>query len=156
MISENIAVEVNAFNFQYDVKGSSEGLSKGSLTISPVGISLQGRLPVTPYLVPYVVAGGSYYLNEFNVSEQLVNDWASLGFDLEEKVESGMGYHVGIGLDFFVNRNFALNVDGRYFMNNTEGSWSIVDQITDEEVTGKFDNLDMNSIFVGFGLKLVF
>lgn len=156
MISKNIAVEVNAFHFQHDVKGSSEGLSKGILTINPVGISLQGRLPITPYLVPYVVAGGSYYLNEFNLDEKILDDWASLGFDLEEKVESGMGYHVGAGLDFFVSRNFALNLDGKYFINNMEGSWSIVEQNTSEEVSGQFDNLDMSSIFVGFGLKLVF
>ena len=59
-------------------------LSKGKLAVMPLQLSLMARFPVGAKIVPYVAAGGGYYLNSFTLDAALVESWDDLGIDLEE------------------------------------------------------------------------
>lgn len=160
IVSRNIAFEINGFSSQREVEGSPDLLSKGTLTVNPLGVNLQVRFPVgdrsSPNFVPYIVGGGNYCQNTFNLDDQITSNWNNLGFNVEESVENGIGFNIGAGLDYFVSENFAINVDGRYYINNSKGNWSLTDQKSNGEVSGSFDEINLNSIFIGLGLKYFF
>ncbi len=136
---EYLAVEITGQYFGPKVESSDEGLSKGKLSIMPIQLSLQGRYPFSGgRLVPYLELGGGYYLNNFTVDGDLAGNWERVGFKLEEKVESAMGFHFGAGLDFYVIRNLSLGLGFKYCLAKMKGSWSLTDIASSTEVSGDY------------------
>lgn len=155
-ISKNFSIELSGLRVLYDVEGSAGGLSNGELSVIPIQLSVQARFPVTSRFVPYIFGGGGYYINSFTLDEEIINTWDALGFDVEETIENSFGYHVGAGLDFFISGNIGINVNLKYCLVETKGSWSLTDQIGGTVVSGDLENLSLNSIMVGAGLKFSF
>ncbi|MFW6128840.1 MAG: OmpW family outer membrane protein [Candidatus Aminicenantaceae bacterium] len=154
-IMEYVAVEVSGMMFQSDVEGDVSGLSQGSLSSIPIQLSIQGRFPVGE-IVPYVSGGAGYFLNSFTLNEELVNNWDSLGFDIEESVDPSFGFHFGAGVDVFFSPNIGLNLDFKYCIASMEGSWKLTDQATSTEVSGTLSDLNLNSMIFTAGLKFCF
>jgi len=138
------------------VEGDPEALSKGKLSVMPIQLSIQARFPISWRFLPYLVGGGGYYLNRFNLDQEITDAWDALGFDIEEKVENAIGYHIGAGIDLFISKNIALNADVRYFITKIKGSWTLTDQIIGTETSGDLEDLNLNSLVFGGGLKFYF
>jgi len=157
-ITKNIGIEVSGFRYQTSAKESDDvtRLSKGKLATIPLQLSLVGRFPLNPMVVPYVLAGGGYYLNTFDLDGNIVGNWSDLGFDADEKVDNAFGFHFGAGLDYFINPNIAVGVNGRYCIVKGKGSWLLRDQVTGEEIKGNLANLSLNSIILVLSLKYFF
>jgi len=98
------------------------------------------RFPVGAKIVPYVAAGGGYYLNTFTLDSALVESWDDLGIDLEETIENVFGFHLGAGLDYFIKPNIAVGGPTvKYCLAKTKGSWTMKEQVffgRDERVLG--------------------
>lgn len=156
-ITKNIGIELKGLMFQSTVEQEElEGLSPGKFTFTPVQVSLQGRFPVGEKIVPYVEAGVSFYLNSFEIDSEIADGWNALGFDIEEKVETALGYNLGIGIDYFFTSNLALNANVGYCLSEAEGTWSITDQASGTQATGDFPGLHFSNIMLGIGLKYYF
>jgi opacity protein-like surface antigen len=155
--TKNIGIELKGLMFQSTVEQEElEGLSPGKFTFTPVQVSLQGRFPVGEKIVPYVEAGVSFYLNSFEIDSEIADGWNALGFDIEEKVETALGYNLGIGIDYFFTNNLALNANFGYCLSEAEGTWSITDQVSGTQATGDFPGLHFSNIMLGIGLKYYF
>jgi opacity protein-like surface antigen len=152
-IMKYLALEVRIPYFQSDVAESLGGLGSGQLRNLTFMLSVQARYPLTARLVPYLVGGGDYHWNKFSLNDGIKNYWNNLGFTAEENFDHSFGFHVGAGLDFFLLRNIALNVDVRYYMANLKGTWSMADQINQQEVSGPIESLKLNSIQAGISVK---
>ncbi|UCE22235.1 MAG: outer membrane beta-barrel protein [Candidatus Aminicenantes bacterium] len=155
-IIEYLSLEVSGLRFRNDVEGSFEGLSKGKLTVMPIQLSIQARLPVTRQFVPYIQGGGGYYLNSFALDGEISDTWDALGFDVEEKIENSFGYHFGAGLDFFITEKIAISADFKYCIVKSKGSWSLTDRISGTVTSGDLENLNLNTMMFGVGLKFCF
>jgi outer membrane protein W len=155
-ITKNIGLELKGLMFQSSVEGESEGLSTGKMTFVPIQLSIQGRFPVGKSFVPYVGLGACYYLSSFKVDSEIVDDWNALGFDIEEEVENTLGFHFGLGADYFFTKNLALNADVSYCLVKLKGSWSLTDQVSGAQVSGDLEDLNFNAIMLGIGLKYYF
>lgn len=155
-ITKNVSIELKGLSFQSDVEGDPEALSKGKLSVMPIQLSVQARFPISWRFLPYLVGGGGYYLNRFNLDEEITDAWDALGFDLEEKVENAIGYHLGAGIDLFITKNIALNADVRYCIAKIKGSWTLTDQTIGTETSGVLEDLNLNSLIFGGGLKFYF
>ncbi len=95
-------------------------------------------------------------MNKFNLDEEITDSWDALGFDIEEKVENAIGYHIGAGIDIFITKNIALNADVRYCMAKIKGSWTLTDQVISTSISGDIENLSLNSLIFGGGFKFYF
>jgi opacity protein-like surface antigen len=155
-ITKNVSIEFKGLSFQSDVEGNPEALSKGKLSVIPIQLSIQAIFPISWRFLPYLLGGGGYYLNRFNLDEEIIDAWDALGFDIEEKVENAIGYHFGAGIDLFITKNIALNADVRYFITTIKGSWTLTDQIIGTENSGSLEDLNLNSLILGGGLKFYF
>ena len=155
-ITKNVSIELKGLSFQSDVEGNPEALSKGKLSVIPIQLSIQARFPISWRFLPYLLGGGGYYLNRFNLDKEIIDAWDALGFDIEEKVENAIGYHFGAGIDLFITKNIALNADVRYFIAKIKGSWTLTDQAIGTETSGVIEDLNLNSLIFGGGLKFYF
>jgi outer membrane protein W len=155
-VIKNISIELGGLRFQSNVEGDPEGLSKGKLSMMPIELSLQARFPISGRFVPYLLGGGDYYLNRFALDKEIIDAWSALGFDMEEKMDNFIGYHIGAGIDLFFTENIALNFDCRYCIAKTKGSWILTDQISGAQASGSLENLNLNSLMFGGGLKFCF
>jgi opacity protein-like surface antigen len=155
-VMKHLAIELRVPYNQSNVSGSVGGLSSGRLSSLSLMLSLQGRYPIKGRLVPYVVAGGDYHLNKFNLNDEIMNFWNDLGYNIQESVDHTFGFHLGAGLDFFMFKNIVFNLDVRYFTANMKGNRTLAHQISQEVSSGAIDNLKLNSLQAGISMKLYF
>ncbi len=132
---------------------SADGLYGGDLTSTALMLSLQYQFELSPKFKPYLGAGVGYYLNSFVVDDGLT--WITLGFNIEDEVDSVVGFHFGLGADFFLNPSFALNLDARYCIASLKGTYTITGITSGISNSGDIEG-DLNHIVVGAGIKYMF
>lgn len=152
---KNIALELNISRFRSGVKQSFPLLSKGTIYYVPFQLSFLWRVPLKR-IVPYVSLGGNYYIANFVLDAETYKTWSLLGFDIGETIRNMFGFHFGAGLDFFLGENIALNIDMKYNVAKTSGTWSMKDLLSDVSTSGDIKNIKLNSLFILAGLKLLF
>jgi len=99
---------------------------------------------------------GYYFVRKFELDSKLVQSWNALGFNISEKLESAPGLHAGGSVDVRLTERFAVNFDMRYCRIASKGSWSQVDRISGETVSGSNDRVKLDMIMAGIGLKFSF
>jgi len=157
-ITKNIGLEVSGLRFQTTAKETDDEtkLSKGKLAVMPLQLSLVARFPVGAKIVPYVAAGGGYYLNTFTLDSALVGSWDNLGIDIDETIDNAFGFHLGAGLDYFIKPNIAVGASVKYCLAKTKGSWTMKEQVSSEETSGTLNDLKLNAFVFGASLKYFF
>ncbi|MBN2398875.1 MAG: outer membrane beta-barrel protein [Candidatus Aminicenantes bacterium] len=155
-LSKNIAIELAGLFIYGSGESDPETLYEGKLAIMPMQLSLLGRFPISRKLTPYILAGGSYFLNRFALDRSVANGWDDLGITLTQQIDNVFGFHLGAGLEFAMASAWSLVVDARYCVGNTQGDWIIRDNISGVETDGTFSNLDLNTLFFSIGLKYFF
>jgi outer membrane protein W len=155
-ISKNIAVELAAIYQKGNVAGDPNSLSKGKLTTMPLQLSVMGRFPVGKKLTPYVLAGGSYFLNSFALDSSIADDWKTLGFTLTEKVDPAFGFHFGGGFELALGKTLAADIGVRYCLAKTKGNWSMTDDKSTSETSGTTGDLKLDTLTFAVGLKYFF
>jgi outer membrane protein W len=153
-VTKHLAIELRVPYFQNNVMGKLHGLSSGRLSSLSMMLSVQGRYPIKNRFVPYLVAGGDYHLNTFNLKEETTNHWNDRGFNIQESVNHTLGLHFGAGLDVFLVENIALNLDVRYYTTKLTGERTLVNQISQETTSIMIDNVKLNSLQAGLSIKL--
>jgi opacity protein-like surface antigen len=155
-ITRYLALELRVPYYKSNVTGTTGGLSSGQFQAVSFTLSVQVRYPIKNLIVPYLVGGGDYHLNKFTLANEIVNSWNALGFDIEESVEHSFGFHFGGGLDVFIMRGLALNLDVRYYTASMRGDWRLADTFSQVESTGPIDSIKLNSIQAGISVKFYF
>lgn len=159
--SSNFGIEIAGFRFQSKVDEPAEAdretsLSKGKLTVMPVQLSLLVRFPLSQSLTPYVLAGGGYFLNKYTIDSGVQGDWENLGFTISEKIDNGIGFHFGAGLDVFFSSKLAVGAVVKYCLSTPKGSWAIKETVSNVEASGELKDLKLKPFIVGLGLKYFF
>jgi outer membrane protein W len=154
--SKNIAIELAGMVLKTNVEKDPNTLSKGKLTTMPLQLSLLGRFPISSKLTPYVLAGGSYFLNSFTLDSAVVNGWNAVGFTLTEKIDNAFGFHFGGGLEFALGKALSAGVDVRYCLAQAKGNWSMKDNKSSSETNGTFSGFKLNTMILAVGLGYFF
>jgi len=164
---EGTAVSLNFFytfnpDFRMELRGGymsvksdnePTGLSQGTLKVIPLQLSLQYRFKMSAKLIPYLTIGVGYYINSFDLEKG--TDWQTLGYEISDEVDSGLGFHGGLGLDYFFSPSVAFTLDARYNLAKLKGTYSIREVVTGITNTGGLD-VPLNHFTVGAGLKFLF
>jgi outer membrane protein W len=152
-LNKQLRVELKGYFSPIDVENDPEGLSAGTLNVIPLQLSLQYRLRISRRFIPYVGAGVGYYLS--NLSVENSDEWQRLGFNINQEVDSSLGYHFGAGIDYFINSNMAINVDARYCIASFDGSYTITEEVSGISHGGNIEG-EHNHLFFGAGIKFLF
>ncbi len=148
------AIELSGIRYESSVVGSGDGLSKGTLAVLPLEVSLKGQLPLSGgRFTPYFAVGAGYSIYQFTLDPQIAADWEKVGFRITEKLDNSIGFHFGAGLEVALNRSLALVFDARFRFAEGNAAWTMTDQTGNEEISGNLEKLDQGSIVLGIGLK---
>lgn len=154
VLIENFSIELIGLNSTTEVTKSEENdLSKGTLKSIPLQLSIKYQFTKESKFVPYILAGADYILYNHDVN---LPEWENMGFNISEKVDNAIGFHGGLGFDFFISDNIALNIDGRYVTSKTNLNSTILDTKSDVSVTKEIKDLKMDLIIATVGLKIYF
>ena len=158
-INTNLSVELSLGQAVLDVKPGDIPVDLGEATVMPLQVTAQYRVPSGNIpLSPYVGAGLGYYFNNFDLSDDVKDAIAfkrltDPTFDVDADIDDSFGFHIDAGVDYFVNSNFALNLDARYFWSEADATMTT----TELGVTDKGDDeIDLDSFIIGVGAKYFF
>jgi outer membrane protein W len=119
--SKNIAIELAGLYVSGNGENDPNTLPAGKLTIMPIQLSLLGRFPLGRKLTPYVLAGGSYFLNSFTLDSLVAAGWNNLGITLTDKAHNAFGFHFGAGMEYKLSQALSIALDLRYFLGKAKG-----------------------------------
>ncbi|MBA4393065.1 MAG: hypothetical protein C0407_05885 [Desulfobacca sp.] len=146
--------------------------SDGNLEWETYMYGLQFRLPLFhPAVIPYILGGVTYNKASFKEnnwwrygfpSQASYNDWVGQGNRMQDytdyrriiKAEDSWGAQLGLGVDYFLWKHLALNLDFRYHIVQSNLTFQLADSRgVFSEQHGTFN---MSSWILGLGLKYFF
>jgi len=155
-LSSKLGVEVSGILYQSEVTGDPDGLSDGKLGVTALQLSLKGSFPLNDKMTPYAVGGVNYHLNSFSLDDGPAAEWEALGFSVEESVDSGIGFHAGLGLDYSLQPQLIVNLDVRYILATGTGTWKLTEAVTGTQTGEDLDDLGLSAVVATVGLKYCF
>lgn len=139
-----------------DVENEALGVKWATIEAIPISATLQfrwvSRKPdELKWIVPYVCIGGGYSI--LNIEERSEFRRARAPATVELEVDDALFFHLGGGLDIFLTKNLALNLEARY-------SWAKMDIDETQSVGGTSQTLgeriNLNAASIGAGFKFYF
>jgi outer membrane protein W len=126
-----------------------DSIGTGNLTLISANLNLDYYFISSPSFGLYLKTGVGYSFNEFSPT----GVYEDLGFTIEEELDNSIQFIFGAGADFPLSDNIILNLDIRYNLNSTSGTWTTRDEISGAEVSG-VSEADLNFITVMLGIKI--
>ena len=153
-ITSQLSLELSGQQLTSEVTLEEDDLNSGTLIALPMQLSLRFQFTTSSRFVPYILAGVDYifYTHEVDLSE-----WEDVRFSGENEVKNSIGFHGGLGLEFFITPSLSLCLDGQYIYSKTEAEWTFSD-INNPGITasGEISNLQIDIIVATLGLKIYF
>ena len=157
-------------------RGLVRAHSDGDLEWSPIMLGLQFRWPhFHKSFVPYLLGGVSYNLVSFSEpgwyyygfpSPEAYESWLGQGNKPEDYPNNGYrrrispenvwGTFLGLGMDFFLSKNWALNLDWRYHWVQSNFTFSLGYSGGEEVASMEKGTFNLNTWVIGLGVKYFF
>jgi opacity protein-like surface antigen len=142
----------------------NEGLSwgDGELEWTPYILSLQMRVPNKTGFLPYLSLGVAYIRTNFNTYSWYANGYPDPNSTAQARGKKRFfhmepntwGWSLGAGTDYFITRNWALNLDIKYLLASASFDWGVtVNGALLDQGHGQFY---LDSFLVGLGVKYLF
>lgn len=157
-VTSNFSLELSLGRAVLDVEDEDiSGLNLGEITTVPLQLTAQYRIP-SGSASPYLGAGVGYYFNDFDTSDEAVDflrtDLGDPSLTAKIEADDSFGYHVNLGVDYFFNRNLAINLDARYFWTEVDGT--LKGTVFGIPFEGDLGELELDSSVVSAGIKYFF
>jgi len=149
-LSYYFSLEFSVAKSVIDLDATAIGSQKfdfGEVEQTPLLLTFRYHFLTGGMASPYVGVGIGHYYNDFELSDI---GRQTLGATTLASLENGYGLHIAGGVEYFINTNMALNLDGKYVWNRTDLNVTLPGQT---EV--KYD-LDLERFFFGIGIKYYF
>jgi opacity protein-like surface antigen len=152
-MNDNIALRGTLGYFGGDTK--VDLLSEGDFTMFSMEASVIVKARRSSNIIPYAGAGVGYYFPDNELSSNVENVGALLGFRLEEDIDEAFGFHVLAGLAVNLGQNLDLDLGVKYIVVKPDVEAKVTDLSTFQSVTVQ-DEVDLNTLFITAGLRLTF
>lgn len=175
-VSKYFAVEFAYYRFE-DMTLNTDllrGSSDGDIASSSYMLGLQFRWPhFHKDFVPYLLGGVSYNKNTFlkhnwyyygfpdpqtydtwTSQGNKPEDWPNNGYRRIHTVENSLGVALGLGLDYFLTKNWAINLDWRYHWTQANWTYQLIND--DGELRKNYSTVILDSWILGLSIKVFF
>lgn len=147
------SLELSVEHTKTDVDLGSSGifLNFGEISQTPVMLTAHVHFSTETNTVPYLGVGVGYFFNSFDFSSLVDTALAQTntsGVSLDP--DDSFGYHINGGLEFFLSKSAAFNIDLKYIWNSVDFDLKAPGYSTETY------EVDMNTFVVGLGIKFYF
>jgi len=105
--------------------------------------------------MPCFFVGAGSAQSKFEIDSQVTSPWENVGFTIKESAKGKTAFQIGGGIEFRLIKIFALGLDARYIIAKANGEWTLKDNRSDLQFSGKFVNLDFGGILFVIVLKII-
>ncbi len=143
-ISDNLSVTFDMTRRKTGITDEKTGYELGDVTTYSLVLSLQPRIPVSDYLVPYFDFGMGININAVS--------------DDDIRMDNTIAFKIGAGMDYFITEDFALNIKAAWIPNNTGWKYSRAEtrRINSSGIEVRKWNTDLDSLQVLLGVRYFF
>jgi outer membrane protein W len=144
----DLSLELSVDYTETDVELSALGLSgnAGEFESIPVILSLQTHLFTNTKVSPYLTIGVAYFFNDVDQNDSTIEFIYGPGAEID--VDNSLGFLLGGGIEFFISKRAAVNLDFKYI-------WTKVDAKVNVPGFTKVD-YEIDPFVVGLGIKYYF
>ena len=144
----DLSLELSVDYTETDVELSALGLSgdAGEFESIPVILSLQTHLFTNTKVNPYLTIGVAYFFNDVDQNDSTIEFIYGPGAEID--VDNSLGFLLGGGIEFFISKKAAVNLDFKYI-------WTKVDAKVNVPGFTKVD-YEIDPFVVGLGIKYYF
>ncbi len=154
-LTGNLMLLLNAGYVAGNTDADAEDFSGGKLHTVPLELSVRYQLKKEGKLIPWLSAGGGYYLNGFSLDGNIKKSYSDQGFEVTESVKNRLGLTLGAGIDYAAGSSVTLVLSVKYVNMSSPAGWSIKDVRSGVTRKGEFDSsLNQIRVMAGFGLNL--
>ncbi|MBM3293061.1 MAG: hypothetical protein FJY82_00905 [Candidatus Aminicenantes bacterium] len=147
-LGRGISLNGDVAFWQSRSRTSFRKLHEGTLTVSPLSISLRWELRPNAYFIPYLLAGGSYVF----ASHRLSAEAAAAGGRVEQRVESGTAFHLGLGARVPLTWRMSFFGEAAYVMRRAPGqtlTWEANQPVRRDDIW-----VNLHIVLLKFGLRV--
>jgi len=144
----NLSLELSVDHTEPDVELSALGLSgdAGEVESIPVFLSLRTHLSTNKKVNPYFTIGVGYFFNDIDQNDSTIKFIYGPGAEID--VDNSLGFLLGGGIEFFISKKAAVNLDFKYIWTEVEAEVN-VPGFTKED-------FEINPFVMGLGIKYYF
>ncbi|MBN1940505.1 MAG: outer membrane beta-barrel protein [Candidatus Aminicenantes bacterium] len=153
-LDPRFSLELGLRNWSLKSAGSVDGLSLGKLNVLPVEVALKARFPLGEKLTAFGEAAAGYAIHSFKLDEDLVDDYDSVGFEIDETCNGGLAVRLGAGIELVLSPKMSLDFTAGYTLLKGSGEWSITDVHSGETASGMLTGLSFDTLTLSLGLKI--
>jgi hypothetical protein len=122
-------------------------LYNGTLTLSPVLLSLQYNFHRNKFFFPYASVGGGYLFTRFKIGKYI----SIPEIRIDQRVDGGPAFYFGLGARIAFSESWSFIAEAAYLMRNASGETIISDMNLGVSKEKLWVNLHV--VFLKFGLR---
>lgn len=147
-LASDISLELSVDHTETDIDLYALGLSgnAGELEIIPVLLSLRMHIYTNTKVSPYLTIGGGYFFNDIAQNDSTIEFIYGPGAEID--VDNSLGYLLGGGIEYFISKKAAVNLDFKYIWTEVEAKVN-VPGFTKED-------FKINPFVIGLGVRYYF
>ena len=144
----DISLELSVDHTETNIDLNALGLSgdAGEVELIPVLLSLRMHLYTNTKVSPYLTIGGGYFFNDIAQNDSTIEFIYGPGAEID--VDNSLGYLLGGGIEYFISKKAAVNLDFKYI-------WTEVEAKVNVPGFTKVD-FEINPFVIGLGIKYYF
>jgi hypothetical protein len=122
-------------------------LYDGTLTLSPVLLSLQYNFHRNKFFFPYAFMGGGYMFTRFKIGKYI----SIPEIRIDQRVDGGPAFYFGLGARIAFSKSWSFVAEAAYLMRNATGETIISDM--NRGVSKEKFWVNLHVVFLKFGLR---
>ncbi len=141
----SVELSLDYLESDIDASGPAGSGNLGELEQMPLLLTGRFHWPMDQWLSPYLAIGIGYYFHDLSANGGFLAQQGISSIDADDS----FGYHLGVGMEWFLNPMLSFNVDLKYI-------WNEVDFDSTDAVGTESFEVDMDGFVIGIGLKYFF
>jgi opacity protein-like surface antigen len=147
-INRNFSISLEWKYSRLGVDNEEDGFFDGTLTVTPIVVSIRYHIPISEKFSPYAFAGGGFFFSSFQLSKAGNLQEANIR---RQEVQNGLGLYGGIGSIIELNNRLSLFIEGLYLRRTAEAETIYIDN----SPATTFD-VDLSSFSILVGLSYLY
>jgi opacity protein-like surface antigen len=110
-INSNFSISLEWKYSRIGVDKEESSFLDGTLTMTPIVVSIRYHIPLSEMFSPYTFAGGGFFFSSFQLSKSGNFQEANVR---RQEIKNGLGFYGGIGSIVKLNSRLSLFIEGLY------------------------------------------
>lgn len=149
-LGKRFALSLEYLYWKSESKEFKTKLYNGTLTLSPILISLQVDFLRNTFFFPYAFVGGGYLFTRFRIGKYI----SIPEIKIDQHVDAGPAFYFGLGARIAFSDSWSFVSEAAYLMRNAPGQTIISDM--NKGVSSEDIWVNIHVVFLKFGLRFYF